>query len=181
MSAVANDATLTGQWPQAEPQIKEVPRTKIERSTSHIENEPMTTRKRTTDETDDALDMNLSGFAEIMLRMNERSDERFARLIEATVSNRPNGRSWIAPAAAVFASIVAAVALLMNLTGAQYRSVSETNLIKDVAVLTEKLEGSERRQVDAQKGLETRIALLDERNRQMSIVLEARGIKTPQQ
>lgn len=180
MSAVANDAALTGQWPQVESQIKEVSRTKTERSTSHIETEPMTTRRHT-DEPGEPLDMNLGGFAEIMLRMQERSDERFARLIEATVANKPNGRSWIAPATAVFASIVAAVALLMNLTGAQYRSVSETNLIKDVAVLTEKLESFERRQVDAQKGLETRVALLDERNRQMSITLEARGIKPPQQ
>lgn len=163
---------------RAEPRIKAEPREVDESNVTYTGINPMRTQD---DLEDEGNSINLRHFTEAMLRMQERTDERFGRLIEATVANKPNGRSWIAPAAAVFASIVAAVALLMNLTGAQYRSVSETNLIKDVAVLTEKLESSERRQADALRTIERNIALADERNRQLSIVLEARGVKMPQQ
>lgn len=176
---MSSDAlSLVGVASRTEPRIEAVPRETDESNIAHIE---IDTMRKQDDLEDEGSQINFRHFTEAMLRMQERTDERFGRLIEATVANKPNGRSWITPAAAVFASIVAAVALLMNLTGAQYRSVSETNLIKDVAVLTEKLESSERRQADALRTIERNIALADERNRQLSIVLEARGVKMPQQ
>lgn len=144
--------------------------------TEHTEEEQMAGPRR--QDLGDELDSHLGPLAEMFIRSQERSDERFARLIEVTAGS---GKKQWGTVLAVIASCIAGLALLANVGGIQYRNAGESDLKEKIAVLTEKLEQSERRQSDQQKSYERQTLLLDERYRQISIALEARGVKLPNQ
>lgn len=96
-----------------------------------------------------------------------------AQAITAQATNRrPSAAAWAAAG-------VAAIALLISITGTRWTSAGESDLKRDIAVLAEKLIAAEERQKERERIADRERALIDERYRQMSIALESRGIKLP--
>lgn len=114
-------------------------------------------------------------YSELFVRSQERSDERFMKLIEAIANGakqKPTWPAWIAAGAA-------GIMLLVTISGARWTNANESMLSEKLAVLTEKLTQAETRQSEFRRDSERNYLLMDERYRQLSIALEARGIQLP--
>jgi hypothetical protein len=133
--------------------------------------EPMPTRRHAIDEEFSDGDI----LAELRL-MREEANAREDRLIAAT--GKPSG--WIDRWVPFLGGLmIVGVGWIAN--GIYVARGTEGDLRTQIAVLSEKIAQSEERQKERERIADRERALLNEQNRQISIQLEAQGIRVPKQ